>query len=456
MNRRNATYVGGKTVSVLGAARSGLASARLLVDHGANVFVSEYGAMLPSAKETLIQLGVAFEDGGHTPRTLDCDFMVISPGVPSTVPIVVQTQKAGIPVFSEIEISSWFCEAPMVAITGSNGKTTTTELIGHLFRTNGSRTWVCGNVGTPFADVCDKTSPTDIVVIEVSSFQLDHIDQFKPKVSLLLNVTPDHLDRYDYQFEKYAASKLRIVQNQDASDMVVFNADDQELRKEFGSKRGNGPLQYAISIEKEVQQGGFLLENQLVLRKNNQNETLMYVDELALRGRHNVFNSLAAAVAARVMEVRSDVVRESLKTFSGVPHRLEAIREVDGVRYVNDSKATNVNAVWFALESFTEPVVLIAGGRDKGNDYSSLRPLLSGRVRALISIGEAAERINAELGSCVSDSVIAESLADAVKLAHLLAKPGDVVLLSPACSSFDMFNNYEDRGDQFKQLVSNI
>lgn len=198
------------------------------------------------------------------------------------------------------------------------------------------------------------------------------------------------------------------------------------------------------------------MENQLVLRKNNQNETLMYVDELALRGRHNVYNSLAAAVAARVMEVRSDVVRESLKTFSGVPHRLESIREVDGVRYVNDSKATNVNAVWFALESFSEPVVLIAGGRDKGNDYASLKPLISSRVRALISIGEAAERINAELGPCVSDSVIAESLEDAVKLAHLLAKPGDVVLLSPACSSFDMFRNYEDRGDQFKQLVSNI
>lgn len=456
MTPRDATYVNGKTISILGAARSGLASARLLVDHGARVFVSEHGQLTPSTKSSLQELGVLFEDGGHTSKTNECDFSVISPGVPSNVPVVLDLIKAGKAVYSEIEVSSWFCKAAIVAITGSNGKTTTTELLGHLFRMNGTRTWVCGNVGTPFADICDKTHESDIVVLEVSSFQLDHIDQFRPKVALLLNITPDHLDRYHYQFENYVASKLRIVERQDEYDFVVFNADDEALYNRFAKAQKGGPIPFSISIEKQVQQGGFLMENQLVLRKNNQNETLMYVDELALRGRHNVYNSLAAAVAARVMEVRSDVVRESLKTFSGVPHRLESIREVDGVRYVNDSKATNVNAVWFALESFSEPVVLIAGGRDKGNDYASLKPLISSRVRALISIGEAAERINAELGPCVSDSVIAESLEDAVKLAHLLAKPGDVVLLSPACSSFDMFRNYEDRGDQFKQLVSNI
>jgi len=216
-----------------------------------------------------------------------------------------------------------------------------------------------------------------------------------------------------------------------------------------------GP-EYAISIEHPVDNGGYCDKNALYMNINQQNEKCMYVDDLALRGRHNVYNSLAAAVAARVMEVRSDVMRESLRTFSGVPHRLEDVREIDGVRYVNDSKATNVNAVWFALESFSEPVVLIAGGRDKGNDYSSLKPLISNRVRAIISIGEAAERIDAELGSCVSDSVMAGSMEEAIKLAHLLAKPGDVVLLSPACASFDMFTSYEDRGDQFKQLVTNL
>jgi UDP-N-acetylmuramoylalanine--D-glutamate ligase len=456
MTARDATYVQGKAVSILGAARSGMAAAALMRRHGASVFVSDGGALTEETKRALSSMGATWEEGGHTARVGESDFVIISPGVPSAVEPVVLAGKAGTPVFSEIEVASWFSSAPIVAITGSNGKTTTTELLGHIFRNSGSTTWVCGNVGTPFSGVCDRCEASDIVVLEVSSFQLDHIDTFRPRVSILLNITPDHLDRYNYQFELYAASKMRVCSNQRAGDAVVYNHDDVLIREALSNPDSTGAERLAISAEHPVERGGYFDRNALYLTENEQNEKYMYVDELALRGRHNVYNSLAAAVAARVMEVRSDVVRESLKTFSGVPHRLEHVREIDGVRYVNDSKATNVNAVWFALESFSEPVVLIAGGRDKGNDYSSLKPLVSSRVRAIISIGEAAERIDAELGPSVSDSVVAESLEDAIKLAHLLAKPGDVVLLSPACASFDMFSSYEDRGDQFKHLVSTL
>lgn len=450
------TYVQGKFVSILGAARSGMAAAELLSRHGAQVLVSEYGTISGEKKNELSGWGVSWEEGGHTARVVESDFVVVSPGVPSLSAPVVSAKENGRPVYSEIELASWFCKAPIVAITGSNGKTTTTELIGHIFRKSNRTTWVCGNVGTPFSGICDQCEASDVVVLEVSSFQLDHIQQFRPSVSILLNITPDHLDRYQYQFEKYAESKMRICENQTSSDTIIFNVDDKYLNDRLSNASKNGPDQYSISINGPVVKGGYFDRNTLFLSVDQQEEKLMYVDELALRGRHNVYNSLAAAVAARVMEVRSDVVRESLRTFAGVPHRLEYVREVEGIRYVNDSKATNVNAVWFALESFSEPVVLIAGGRDKGNDYASLKPLVTSRVRALITIGEAAEKMDQELGPCVEDSVIAESLEDAVRLAHLLAKPGDVVLLSPACASFDMFDSYEHRGDLFRQAVSNL
>jgi UDP-N-acetylmuramoylalanine--D-glutamate ligase len=456
MNPHGMAYVQGKAVSILGVARSGMAAAALLSRHGANVFVSEYGTISEEKKRELSNLGVAWEDGGHTAKAVDSDFVVVSPGVPSASPPMVSAMKSKTPIFSEIEVASWFCNAPIIAITGSNGKTTTTELMGHIFKKSGRTTWVCGNVGTPFSGICDQCEPADIIILEVSSFQLDHIDQFKPTVSVLLNITPDHLDRYEYVFERYAESKMRICENQRADCAVVFNVDDTYLRERMRKAALNGPEQFTISINGPVDKGGYFDRDTLFIATDRQSEKIMYVDELALRGRHNVYNSLAAAVAARVMEVRSDVVRESLRTFAGVPHRLETIREVDGVRYINDSKATNVNAVWFALESFSEPVVLIAGGRDKGNDYSSLKPLITSRVRALITIGEAAEKMHEELGPCVPDCVAAESLEDAVKLAQLLAKPGDVVLLSPACASFDMFDSYEHRGDLFKQAVSNL
>ena len=455
MIENRAPYVAGRRVAVLGAARSGSSVASLLRRQGADVFVSDSGPLGEAAKGLFVEQEIGFEEMGHSAQAWSGDFVVASPGVPDSAEPVRRALEDGLKIYSEIEVSSWFCKAPIVAITGSNGKTTTTNLLGHVFRMDGKETHVCGNVGIPFADHADKAAKDDIIVLEVSSFQLDHIDRFQPEISILLNITPDHLDRYGNDVEHYAASKFRICENQGEADTFIFNRDDERLAR-FAAEKADGPRMLGISLKDEENNAGFLRDRNLIVRINDQEEVIMQTEDLALRGRHNVYNSLAAAVAARVVEVRSDVVRESLRSFEGVPHRLEAVREVDGVRYINDSKATNVNALWYALESFSEPVVLIAGGRDKGNDYAPLIPLMQTRVRALITIGEAAETIASELGEYVDDNVTTESLEEAVKLAHLLAKEGDIVLLSPACASFDMFDSYEDRGSSFKQIVSNL
>ncbi len=466
ITRESMSRLKGRRVSVLGAARSGLAAARLLHAKEARVFVSDAGFIPTPVQSELRALGIGFEEGGHSARVQEADFLVSSPGVPDTAPPIQAALQSDLPVISEIELASWFCHSRMIAITGSNGKTTTTELTGHILHHAGHRPIVCGNIGTPFAERVLDASPEDIVVLEVSSFQLDHVHTFRPDVSVVLNITPDHLDRYGNDMDRYAAAKLRICAQQDDTDAFIYSMDDARLSAFIRSRQHGpdreGPRAFGITTTdvattpEHSDAAGYLKDGYLTLRIDNMEETLMQPNDLALRGRHNVYNSLAAAVAARVVEVRSDVMRESLRTFEGVPHRLESVREVDGVRYVNDSKATNVNAVWYALESFREPVILIAGGRDKGNDYHKLTPLVKERVRALITIGEAAETIHTQLGPHVEDAVRAESLADAVHLAHLLAQQGDVVLLSPACASFDMFASFEDRGDQFKQLVSNI
>jgi UDP-N-acetylmuramoylalanine--D-glutamate ligase len=447
----------GKKATVIGGARSGLAVARLLAGAGAQVFLTEKGEPTRGLEEALREAGIAFEFGGHTRRALEADFLAISPGVPSTVNIVQQAVRSGLQVFSEIEVASWFCRAPIVAITGSNGKTTTTSLIGHIFRRAGRKAVVAGNIGFPFSDYVRDLSPEAVVVLEVSSFQLDHIDTFRPRVSVLLNITPDHLDRYNYDFNQYAQSKYRIFENQRDDDVLVYNHDDALVREYVAWVTTQRALRaIGFSYEDALDEGAFLRDDRIVFRINQQEEILMEAQKLALRGRHNLHNSLAAAIAARVMEVRSDVVRESLTSFEGVPHRLEFVREVDGVRYVNDSKATNVNAVWYALESFTEPIVLIAGGRDKGNDYSSLKPLVRRKVRAVIALGESADKVINDLGALADQQAHAASMEEAIRYAHVFAEPGDVVLLSPACSSFDMFDNYEHRGDTFKRLVMSL
>ncbi len=438
--------------------------AKLLATAGAEVFLTEKGAPTPGLEAARDPAGVDYEFGGHTTRALDADFFVVSPGVPSTVNLVQQAKRGGVPIYSEIEAASWFCRGAIVAITGTNGKTTTTSLAGHVFRTAvevdpawaGREVIVAGNIGYPVSDYVLDAGPDDVLVMEVSSFQLDHVDTFRPRVSVLLNITPDHLDRYD-DFNLYAQSKFRIFENQAAGDVLVYNHDDELVREQvtWSAKRRDFTA-LGISLEQEVDAGAFLCNDMLIFRINDQEEVLMQAEDVALRGRHNLYNSLAAAVAARVMEVRSDVVRESLASFEGVPHRLELVRELDGVRYVNDSKATNVNAVWYALESYRSPIVLIAGGRDKGNDYTAIKPLVREKVRAVIALGESADKVLREIGVLAPEQALAVSMEDAIRQAARIAKRGDVVLLSPACSSFDMFENYEDRGDTFRRLVMSL
>jgi UDP-N-acetylmuramoylalanine--D-glutamate ligase len=465
----------GKRVTVVGGARSGLAAARLLARRGARVFLTERGEADARLAEQLEKAGAAYEFGGHTPRALDADLLVISPGVPSNVPLVQQALRQQTPVVSEIEAASWFCPGPIVAVTGSNGKTTTTSLIAHLFRTARRDYVVAGNIGYPFSDYVEAVTSDTAVVLEVSSFQLDHIETFRPRVAVLLNVTPDHLDRYEHDFNRYAQSKFRLFENQRPGDWLVYNHDDALVREYvtwWASKRGMVP--YGFSLEQELERGAFVRwdasgNGQIVLAlpaTGNSaldpqdpmifNEELMPSSDAALRGRHNLYNSLAAAIAARAMEIRSDVVRQSLTSFEGVPHRLEKVRTVGGVTFVNDSKATNVNAVWYALESFPGNVVLIAGGRDKGNDYGPLKKLVEEKAKGLVGLGESGDKVLAELGPHAPQTARAQTMEEAIQFARLMAEPGDIVLLSPACASFDMFENYEDRGDTFKRLVQSL
>jgi UDP-N-acetylmuramoylalanine--D-glutamate ligase len=479
------SQVKSKDVTVVGGARSGRAAARLLAGAGADVFLTEHGDASEGLTDALDEAGVQYEFGGHTQRALEADFFVISPGVPSSAPVVRQARQSGLAVYSEIEAASWFCEAPVVAITGTNGKTTTTSLTGHLFKNafEGAdrNVIVAGNIGYPLSDYVTEARPRDVVVMEVSSFQLDHIDTFRPRVAALLNVTPDHLDRYNDNFSEYAQSKFRLFENQKEGDTLVYNHDDDLVRgfvEKAAGRRGLDAL--AFSTTTEVERGVFLAgeEGRIIFRIHGQEESLMLADERApsLRGRHNLQNTLAAAVSARIMEVRSDVLRESLTTFEGVPHRLELVRTTraaapggdgaadlavgeragTGVRWVNDSKATNVNAVWYALESFEGPVVLIAGGRDKGNDYSTLKPLVRQKGRAVVALGESADKVMRELGQAAPQSEQVASMQEATRAAQRLARDGDVVLLSPACSSFDMYDNYEERGDTFRRLVLDL
>lgn len=450
------TDLSGRRTAVLGAARSGMAAAALLRRSGLDVFVSERGAIAPEAARQFADLGIAFESGGHSEAVSEADFLVISPGVPSDAEPVKQAAERHIPVYSEIEVASWFCRAPILAVTGSNGKTTTTSLIGDIVRRAGRHTVVAGNIGIPFSSVVEELTPESVAVLEVSSFQLDHIHRFRPHVAVLLNITPDHLDRYG-AFDRYIASKLRIAMNQRESDALVYSHDDTVTREAVQALPADRRLRtLAFSSEEELDEGAFVRHETLTLRLNSQEETLMQAEQLALQGRHNLRNALAAALATRVLEIRSDVIRESLMGFEGVAHRLEFVREIDGVRYVNDSKATNVNAVWFALESFRRPVILIAGGRDKGNDYTSLLPLVRSRVKAVIGIGESGDRVVRELGAEAGRSERVFTMEEAVKVARALGRPGDVVLLSPACASFDMFTNFEDRGETFKRLVDSL
>lgn len=448
--------VQGKHIVVIGAARSGIAAAKLLQKKGANVFVSDYGEIEKDFKVKLQLAGIPFEENGHSNKAKLADFVVVSPGVPTNSAIIQDYLENNISIYSEIEIASWFANQKIFAITGSNGKTTVTSWLAHIWEKAELDFTLAGNIGFAFSEEVLKANGP--YILEISSFQLDHIHSFEPNISLLLNITPDHLDRYEGSMEKYAASKFRIAENQTPQHHFIYNYDDPLIKAHVESLRTmkQRPQLWGFSSKYEVSEGAFIRNNHIIFRFNNIEESLMPVYDLGLPGNHNLQNGMAAALAARAGEIKNETIRESLKTFTGVEHRLELARIVNGVKYINDSKATNVNAVWFALDSFNVPITLILGGRDKGNDYSELNFLIRDKVHTLIAIGESTQNIKKALGHIVPNFYTSESMHEAIQLARKGAKRGEIVLLSPACSSFDMFEDYEHRGKVFKEEVAKL
>jgi UDP-N-acetylmuramoylalanine--D-glutamate ligase len=436
---------------VLGAQESGVGAARLAQREGIDVFVSDAGAIKPKYRDELKSRGIAFEEGGHTAsRVLDADEVVKSPGIPDSASLVVAAREKGLSVISEIEFAYRYCNGRIIAITGSNGKTTTTLLTHHILQKAGLDVAVGGNVGNSFAALVAEGDRAHYV-LELSSFQLDGIHTFRPDIAVLLNITPDHLDRYQYRMEKYVDSKFRIAMNQRPEDHFIHCADDPEstnwLRTHSVKAR-----RWPFSIRHTLEQGAFLQDEQIQIT-TDQTTFRMSIIELALQGKHNVYNSMAAGIAARVLDIRKDIVRESLSDFQNVEHRLEHVAMVHGIEFINDSKATNVNSTWYALESMSKPVIWVAGGVDKGNDYSTLRDLVKERVKAIVCMGTDNGAIHKAFGDLVPVLVDTASAEQAVQTAYEMAESGDVVLLSPACASFDLFENYEERGRKFKTAV---
>jgi UDP-N-acetylmuramoylalanine--D-glutamate ligase len=442
------------SVTVIGAARSGIAVAMLLQDAGAQVFVSDKGQTEKLRAETgvLSQKGIAWELGEHTDRVYDCSLMVVSPGVPSNAPVLTEAQKRGIKIVSEVEVASWYCRSPIVAVTGSNGKTTTTTLIGRILGDAKKKHAVAGNIGTAFSSVVLGLAETDIAVLEISSFQLDHCETFRPRISIILNVTQNHMDRYQDSMERYAAAKARIFMNQVSDDVLIYDADDPWTARIAQKARCR---KVPFSIRQNLNEGAYGKDEWLMTSLDGKETKVIKSDEISIRGPHNLYNAMASTLTGQLLGVGTASIRATLKNFKGVEHRQEFVREVNGVRYYNDSKATSVEAVWYALQAFDRPIILMLGGRDKGNDYARIFDLVRTNVRAIVAMGESAEKVEKAF-SPFKTVRRANSIDEAVLTAQGLAQPGDVVLLSPACASFDWFENYEQRGKVFKELVKNL
>ena len=446
-----------RRVSVIGGARSGLAVARLLKAQGARVFLSDSAPVekMQQAAAELRSESIPAEFGGHTSRVLETDMVVVSPGVPSDAPVVRQALSRRLPVVSELEVSSWFCPAPIVAVTGTNGKTTTTTLLGRIFEDAKSPAVVAGNIGTAFAQVVSGVTAQHTVILEVSSFQLDYTVSFRPKVAVLLNITPDHLDRYEHSFEKYISAKCRVFGNQLPGDVVIYSHDDPVTRDNVERHAPAGVTLLPFTVTGTASRGAFLRNGRLTTVITGAGSDIIAAEEISIKGMHNLSNAMAAALSARVMGIPTASLRATLRNFKGVEHRLEFVRELNGVTFVNDSKATNVDSVWYALQSFSRPLIVLIGGRDKGNDYTRLFDPVKKSVKAIVAIGESADKVVAAFGSLVPVTK-AGTMEEAVRDAAGSAVTGDVVLLSPACASFDWFENYEHRGRVFKQIVMDM
>jgi UDP-N-acetylmuramoylalanine--D-glutamate ligase len=441
-------------ISILGAGESGTGAAVLAKKKGFEIFLSDNGKIAPEYREVLKKFEIDFEEGGHTAeKVLDASEIIKSPGIPGTVPIVLEAVKRKIPVISEIEFAGRFTKAKKICITGSNGKTTTTMLIYRILKDAGLHAALAGNVGKSFAmQVAESKHDFDYYMLEISSFQLDGMFEFKADIAILTNITPDHLDRYDNKFEHYINSKFRILQNMTDHDAFIYVEDDPVTKAEV-KKRKVIPAKYPVTLKNAPKEQGAWLEGNKMIIKTNKNKFDMTIEELALQGKHNVYNSMAAAVTANLLAIRKESVKQSLSGFENLPHRLEYVANVHGITFINDSKATNINSTWYALEQMDAPTVWIAGGQDKGNDYSQLMSLVQQKVKAIVCLGKDNSRLHEAFGDVVNTMVDTASADEAVMLAYELAKKGDIVLLSPACASFDLFDNYQDRGDQFKNAV---
>lgn len=443
-----------KKMVVLGAGESGVGTAILAKKQGYEVFVSDKGVITPFYKNVLLQNEILFEENQHTESNiLNADIVMKSPGIPDKVEIIKKLTSKGVKIISEIEFASWFSKATYVGITGSNGKTTTTLLVHHILKKGGLNAGLAGNIGKSFAQQIAEQN-YEIFALEISSFQLDGIEKFAPHIAILTNISPDHLDRYDYDFNKYINSKFRITMNQTENDYLIYDGDDIEINKWLKEHKTKARL-LPFSIVKELEQGAYL-KNDMIYINIDKEQFTMETSKIAIQGKHNMKNAMAAAMASHLLKIRKSTIRESMEDFEGAEHRLENVLKVNGVQYINDSKATNVNATFYALESMKTPTVWIVGGIDKGNDYLELMPFVREKVKAIVCLGVDNQKIIETFGNVIDIIVETTSIKQAVAESYRFAVKGDSVLLSPACASFDLFENYEDRGRQFKQAVREL
>ena len=444
-----------KRLVILGGGESGVGAALLANKEGYNILLMDEGSLKDGYRSELQEAGISFlENGIDANQLLEADEVVKSPGIPDKNTWILQLKQKGIPVISEIELAYRHKgDSRIIAITGSNGKSTTTALTFHICKHAGLDCALVGNIGYSIARQVAE-DPKPLYVAEISSFQLDDIITFRPDVAILLNITEDHLDRYDYRFENYISSKFRITMNQTSKDYFIYNLDDEVIKRYLDQNQIHS-IQLPISMKQKVEKGGYIKNDELHVKVNSE-EQQMSIYDFALKGKHNQYNTMAASVAGATMDIRKNKIREAVQTFENLEHRMEAIATVRGVEFINDSKATNVNSTWFALESMTKPTVLILGGVDKGNDYSLLQDLVLEKVKAIVCMGIDNTKIHQAFGGKVNTIVDTASAEDAVRASFSLSVPGDVVLLSPACASFDLFKNYEDRGKQFKEAVKNL
>ncbi|KAF0152690.1 MAG: UDP-N-acetylmuramoylalanine--D-glutamate ligase [Ignavibacteria bacterium] len=446
--------IAGKKIAIIGAVKSGIASAQLAKKLGAVPFVSDGSPKdkLLHAHQVFEKENIAYEFGEHSAKVYDCDFIVTSPGVPTNSMVLSTAIEKGIKIYSEVEFASWFCKGSIISITGTNGKTTTTALMNHTLNECGIKCFAAGNIGNPFSEIALEVKEDEFVALETSSFQLDFTVKFKPHFSMILNITPDHLDRYDNNFDKYAASKIRIAANQTEEDFFIYNADDTNT---FETMKNSRVQKLAFSLKKEIPVGAYHKNGDMCFAWFGKVSKVCSSNDLFIKGEHNIANALAVMAIAKLLNIPNQKIRDAFASFKGVEHRIEFVRELEGVEYYNDSKATNVDSVIVALKTFTKPIYLILGGKDKGNNYDDIKELVKENVKKIYAIGVSAQKVEDYFGAFVQTEK-KESLLACVEAARNEAEAGSVLLLSPACASFDMFEDYMHRGNIFKQVVKGL